>query len=317
VSSDHIGLEHYLWIHRGEGSPGELLRHIQRHVLDRCPECRREWEALAGEEKADLWELFEREGREIGFEAAASPRPAGEPEQPSRYAAAFTAAARKVTSAATQLKLERNRARKDLAKLLALPAAERRAALRRSRKRFHSPAMAHLLVEEGRSRVRRSPGAALEVLELVHHAVDSLNAVQKATDAAAGGSLEDAQHLPLPSTQEDASVCTTNAPSEASSDRLFCWRRALRLLDRRRLASSPLSHRRCTIPTHHLARRFGTGPESPTYRFQRPAMGHEARRRSHKTPSNQLSPRGGESFPFPVDKQYPFRPAASRWTPDS
>lgn len=36
-----------------------------------------------------------------------------------------------------------------------------------------------------------------------HHAVDSLNAVQKATDTAAGGSLEDAQHLRLPSTQED------------------------------------------------------------------------------------------------------------------
>lgn len=174
MASEHVGMEHYLWVERGEEPAGELLRRIQRHVLERCPECRREWEALAGAERADLWELFERPGGEARFEAAPPPRRGSEPEQPSPYAAAFSAAARQVTAAATELKLERNRARRDLAKLLALPPAERPAALRRSRRRFRSPALAHLLIEEARTRVRRSPAAALEVLDLLRPTLETI-----------------------------------------------------------------------------------------------------------------------------------------------
>lgn len=40
MTSDHIGIEHYEWVRRGEMTPGELLRQLYQHVLDRCPDDR-------------------------------------------------------------------------------------------------------------------------------------------------------------------------------------------------------------------------------------------------------------------------------------
>jgi hypothetical protein len=160
-------MEHYLGVERGEASPEELLRRMHRHVLDGCPECLREWEALSDEERAYLGRLWSREEVEPILAVASPAAGAARPGQPSPYAAAFTAGAKAVAAAGTQLALERNRARKDLAKLLAMPAGERLAALHRSRKRFRSATLAQLLVEEARTRVRRSPAEAVEVLDLV------------------------------------------------------------------------------------------------------------------------------------------------------
>lgn len=167
MASDHVGMEHYLGVERGEASPEELLRRMHRHVLDGCPECLREWEALSDEERAYLGRFWGREEVEPILVVASPTASAGRPGQPSPYAAAFTAGAKAVAAAGKQLALERNRARKDLAKLLAMPAGERLAAFRRSRKRFRSAMLAQLLVEEARTRVRRSPAEALEVLDLV------------------------------------------------------------------------------------------------------------------------------------------------------
>lgn len=167
MGSEHVGMERYLEVDRGEAPAGDLLRRMQRHVLDRCPDCRREWESLEPAEREFLGSLLGRDEGELTVVLAAPPVPGGQPERAQRYAAAFDAAARQVTAAAKALNVERGRARRDLARLLKLHAADRVAALRRSRTRYRSVALAHLLVDEARSRVRRSPAEALEVLDLV------------------------------------------------------------------------------------------------------------------------------------------------------
>lgn len=165
--ADHVGLEHYLAVRRGKEGAGELLRRMHRHVLEGCPECRRQWEALVGEEKADLGELLAGERGEVPFDPAPPPPRAGRPARLARYATAFSSAAEKVNEAATALQWERTMAQRNLAKLLSYAPSQRRAALRRSRQRFRSPALAMHLVQEARTRVRRSPAEALELLNLV------------------------------------------------------------------------------------------------------------------------------------------------------
>lgn len=171
MPSDHVGLEHYEWVKSGRMQPGELLRLIHRHVLAGCEKCRREWDELVEGEHADLWELLIGEPGELPFDVPLSPT-TGQPERPAPYASAFAAADRQITDAETALKRDRTRARKELAALLELPAGERLTAIRRARRRFRSPAFAHLLVEDARTRVRRSPREALEVLDLVRPALE-------------------------------------------------------------------------------------------------------------------------------------------------
>lgn len=171
MPSEHVGLEHYLWVKSGRMQPGELLRLIHRHVLDGCEECRREWDELVEGEHGDLREMLVGAPGELPFDVPLSPT-AGRPERPAPYASAFAAADRQITAAETALKRDRTRARKELAALLELPAGERLTAIRRSRRRYRSPAFAHLLVEDARTRVRRSPREALEVLDLVRPALE-------------------------------------------------------------------------------------------------------------------------------------------------
>lgn len=173
MPSDHVGLEHYEWVKSGRMQPGELLRLIHRHVLAGCEECRREWRELVEGEHADLWEMLVGEPGELPFDVPLSPA-AARAERPAPYASAFTALDRKITAAETSLKRDRTRARKELAALLALPAAERLGALRRSRQRFRSPAFAHLLLDDARTRVRHSPHEALAVLDLVWPTVERI-----------------------------------------------------------------------------------------------------------------------------------------------
>jgi hypothetical protein len=177
MSSRHVGLEHYLWTRRGEMSGRQLLRLMERHLLDRCPECRAEWEALSEEEKAYVDELLGRDADDLrDSELLVGPADVSEEiaPDPSRYASAFDGAARQVSAAARQLRFERKRAGKDLARLMALPADERLAAIRRSRKRYRTAAMAQLLVEEARTRVRRSPDESLAVLDLVRPTLEAI-----------------------------------------------------------------------------------------------------------------------------------------------
>lgn len=173
MASDHVGLEHYHWVKSGRMQPGELLRIIHRHVLDGCEECRREWRELVEGRHTDLWEMLIGESGDLPFDPEPPP-PSTQSDRPSRYASAFSAADRKVTEAATALKRERTRARKELKALLQVPAAERHAALRRSRTRYLSPSFAQLLVEEARTLVRRSPRESLAMLDLVRPALERI-----------------------------------------------------------------------------------------------------------------------------------------------
>lgn len=100
MHSEHIGIEHYEWVRRGEMTPGELLRRLYQHVLDRCPGCRREWEALAAGQHAGFWQLLVGGVSELPLDLIAPPLPAGRPQRPSRYDSAFGASAKKLTAAA-------------------------------------------------------------------------------------------------------------------------------------------------------------------------------------------------------------------------
>lgn len=165
MGDHHVGFEHYLYLVRGTMNPGEMLQRIHRHVLEGCETCRQGWEELFDSERSALGDLLSRHSGPIPFD----PTPPAETPllQPSPYDAAFTAAARKITTAATRLNVEKARFRQELDQLLAIPPAERVEAIRRAKKRFRSPAFAHLLLEEGRERVRRSPQESLELLSLV------------------------------------------------------------------------------------------------------------------------------------------------------
>lgn len=161
----HVEIEHYLLLVRGAMTTGEMLKRIHRHLLEGCDVCRASWEELVEGQRADIGELLAAETEPIPFD----PTPPAETplDKPSPYQTAFSAAARRMTGAATRLRREKRQARRELEALLALSAEEREQTLIHARARFRSPALAHLLLELARERVRRSWRESIELLELL------------------------------------------------------------------------------------------------------------------------------------------------------
>lgn len=165
----HVALEHYLLLFRGKMTPGEMLKRIHRHVLEGCESCREGWNELVEGQRVDIGELLAGLNEPIPFD---STPPADTPVlKPSPYESAFSAAARRVTDAADRLAKEKRHARRELKTLLAIAPAKRRQAIVTSKTSFRSPALANLLVEEARERVRSSWQEAIELLELANKVV--------------------------------------------------------------------------------------------------------------------------------------------------
>jgi tetratricopeptide (TPR) repeat protein len=164
--TEHVGVEHYVYLLRGAMKPGELLQRIHRHVLDGCATCREAWDGLVSGQRRDLRELLAGYDEAIPFDS--TPPPPTPLTRPSPYETAFSTRARTLARAAQRLAEDRRQARRQLAELLAIPAGRRERVIERAQNRWRTPAFAHLLVEEARERVRRSPREAQELLDLVH-----------------------------------------------------------------------------------------------------------------------------------------------------
>jgi tetratricopeptide (TPR) repeat protein len=169
MRDDHVRFEHYLFFTQGKMGSGEMLARMHRHLLDGCESCRRAWEGLVESERRDIADLLAEQTEPIPFD----PTPPEETAlaSPSPYESAFSGAARQRNQEAKRLTYEKRTARRELDALLAIPAAERHQTIMLSRKRFRSAALAHLLVEEARNRVRGSWQEALELLELARQVV--------------------------------------------------------------------------------------------------------------------------------------------------
>jgi hypothetical protein len=163
--TEHVGVEHYVYLLRGAMKPGELLQRIHRHVLDGCATCREAWDGLVSGQRRDLRELLAGYDEAIPFDS--TPPPPTPLTRPSPYETAFSTRARTLARAAQRLAEDRRQARRQLAELLAIPAGRRERVIERAQNRWRTPAFAHLLVEEARERVRRSPREAQELLDLV------------------------------------------------------------------------------------------------------------------------------------------------------
>jgi tetratricopeptide (TPR) repeat protein len=136
----HITRELLEAISRGEVPVRILESLVLEHLKTICPHCRRELEEFAREQEA------ERQGK--------SPGPGVE------------AVSALLDRHLKDLQRGQDRARRDVAKLLALPQEERAARIRRSRTRYRGPQVAWILLEESRAVVTASPEEAEHLAEL-------------------------------------------------------------------------------------------------------------------------------------------------------
>ena len=157
----HLNLEACLAVCRGEMSPALLLRSLHEHLIEECPDCRREW--LAAVEQTGVTELFPL--RSATDRAGIRPLPA----DPRLISLADVEAREALLS---RLLLERRDARKDLAKLLGGTPYERRRRIARSKTRFRSPALAEMLIDESRNRAPSDPAEAADLAALVPVVMD-------------------------------------------------------------------------------------------------------------------------------------------------
>ncbi|HEX2251724.1 MAG TPA: hypothetical protein VHQ65_00480, partial [Thermoanaerobaculia bacterium] len=93
----------------------------------------------------------------------------GRPAEAGSYTTAFGRVADRLERQVAELKRVRRQAREDLRELVALAPAARLRRIVNSRTRFRSRALAELLLEESRERVRNDPRLAAELAELVPH----------------------------------------------------------------------------------------------------------------------------------------------------
>lgn len=142
---------------QGKLDPATFLQAAHQHLVSRCDPCRVEWEAARDLEGSD----------HLPFAAPRpSPAPGPSPDLPeSRYHLSVEEIDARV-ELLSELRLERRLARKDLNILLDVPPSERGARIDIARSRFQSPALAEMLVEESRRRVRDDPGEAEELAAL-------------------------------------------------------------------------------------------------------------------------------------------------------
>lgn len=153
-------------IDRGERTPGDLVGVVMAHLFDLCPRCREE---------------FEDYRRELGAPPGVSPSGAApcesaDPETDRRYVLAIERVRDRLRGLdggrglETRVAADQRQARRRLAELLELPAAERFERLRTAPERFAGPALADLLIEEARQAMPGRPRDA-EALAALARAV--------------------------------------------------------------------------------------------------------------------------------------------------
>jgi len=152
----HLSLDASLSVCRGELSPAHLLREAHRHLVEECPDCRREWSAAR-----------EATGAETLFPLRSSPGAGGLRPLPAerwRWRPSDLTARLELLS---RLREERRRARADLARLLRQTPAGRQETFRTARTRFASPALAEMLLEASRERLPSDTADAANLAGLV------------------------------------------------------------------------------------------------------------------------------------------------------
>jgi len=159
-------------IDRGERTPGDLVGVVMAHLFDLCPRCREEFEAYRRELSAPA-------GAPSSVPPSASTASAeaiGDGESDRRYRLAIERVRDRLRGFDGARRLDERvaaderQARRRLAELLELPAAERFERLRTAPERFAGPALADLLIEEAHHAVSGRPREA-EALAALARAV--------------------------------------------------------------------------------------------------------------------------------------------------
>ena len=162
----HLKAHHYVLVRRLEIDPRVLTRRLHDHLLEVCPDCRREWARLEPQQPALRRSLAEagwtRRRTTTDPSAACSP-----PDASPRLVSAFSEEARRLDAAARHLAADRRRARRELRDLLAVAPEHRRQRIETARTRFRSRGLAELLLEECRRGVDADPAGAEELAALV------------------------------------------------------------------------------------------------------------------------------------------------------
>jgi tetratricopeptide (TPR) repeat protein len=138
----HITRELLEAVSRGEVPERFLVQTGMQHLASLCPFCREEIRA---------------------WEAKRAARP--------EYDYVLQALPSVLARHAPELEARWRRAEEDLAALLAVPWAERRARIERARSRFRGPYLVELLIQESRQRIPGDPGEAYHLAELARFIV--------------------------------------------------------------------------------------------------------------------------------------------------
>ena len=148
----HLSLDVATMVLEGQLPPRILVQMLYDHVKELCPKCR---EALAAVQ-----------GMPLPHDVRAS-RPVSVVASPDDYLATIDGAGRRLGERLSAAEEERQRARRDLAALRALPCEEREPRIRSARSRFRSRALAELLLETSRQTTRHDPAEAAALAALV------------------------------------------------------------------------------------------------------------------------------------------------------
>lgn len=156
TNDEHVRAETYEMCRKHPAVGSFLARLIHDHRLALCPECRAEWQRLAGLQGEFLARIERLEAR---------PSPASAPplDDLSGSPAAVKSQREKVAVLAAKLRT----AKEALWAIKRTPPGERRRKVRHARCRFRSRAFAELLIEESRTQVRADPETAAELAALV------------------------------------------------------------------------------------------------------------------------------------------------------
>ena len=154
----HVDSHHYARTVRGQQRPSVAGRWIVDGLLDGCPECRRLWELLAGEQERLLASV--RGLDETGPAADPHPNPLPEPPPRAHHVA-------ELQDEVEWLRIHRERWKRDLRELRRTPLETRRVKVETARARFASHGLALLLLDESRRVVRTDPAEAENLASLV------------------------------------------------------------------------------------------------------------------------------------------------------
>ena len=152
---NHIRLEDYVSASRRPDGAGLIARHAQRHLVAICDDCGPEWQRL-GQLRATYLERIR------AFES-----PPSAAAQPDDHLLANSEEIERQAALTHDLIREYRNVLNQKGILLRRPPEERPGVIRGAHRRYSSPLLAEMLVEECRQRVRNAPAEAAEIAALV------------------------------------------------------------------------------------------------------------------------------------------------------